>query len=114
MEEAKRATPSRSGLPKVYLLPTSYDGSTKHFQKYKSQRRRMNERLKIIAKDAGIEGEFTTYYIRHSWATIAKFMGISTEIISEGLGHNSLRTTEIYLKSFTNQVLDEANELVVS
>ncbi|MCK0148221.1 hypothetical protein MWU78_21420 [Arenibacter sp. F26102] len=53
------------------------------------QRRRMNERLNIIAKDAGIEGEFTTYYIRHSWATIAKFMGISTEIISEGLSHDS-------------------------
>ncbi|MEQ8419254.1 MAG: tyrosine-type recombinase/integrase [Arenibacter algicola] len=58
--------------------------------------------------------EFTTYTIRHSWATIAKFMGIPTEVISEGLGHNSLRTTEIYLKSFTNSVLDEANELVVS
>lgn len=57
--------------PEDYLFPTNYDGSTKHFQKYKSQRRRMNERLKIIANDAGIEGEFTTYYIRHSWATIA-------------------------------------------
>ncbi len=40
--------------PEDYLLPTNYDGSTKHFQKYKSQRRRMNERLKIIVKDAGI------------------------------------------------------------
>jgi site-specific recombinase XerD len=74
----------------------------------------MNENLKIIAKDAGIEVHFTTYTIRHSWATIAKFMGVPTEVISEGLGHNSLRTTEIYLKSFTNHVLDEANEMVVS
>lgn len=74
----------------------------------------MNERLNVIAKDAGIKGEFTTYYIRHFWATIAKFMGISSEIISDGLGHNSLRTSEIHLKSFTNSVLDEANELIVS
>ena len=74
----------------------------------------MNSRLKIIAEDAGIEEHFTTYTIRHSWATIAKFMGISTEIISEGLGHNSLKTTQINLKSFTNHVLDEANEMVVS
>lgn len=74
----------------------------------------MNERLKIIVKVPGIEGEFTTYYNRHSWATIAKFMGASTEVISEGLGHKSLRTTETYLKSFTNHVLDEANKLVVS
>ena len=100
--------------PEDYLFPTNYDGSTRHFQKYKSQRRRMNERLRIIAKDAGIEGDFTTYYIRHSWATIAKYLGISTEIISEALGHRSLRTTEIYLKDFDNRVLDETNSLVVS
>ncbi|UII81116.1 site-specific integrase [Flagellimonas sp. CMM7] len=100
--------------PSEYLLPTNYDGSSKHYQKYKSQRRRMNERLKIIAKDAGIEGSFTTYYIRHSWATIAKYMGISTEIISEGLGHSSIRTTEIYLKDFDDRILDEANEMIVS
>ncbi|MEG3656801.1 tyrosine-type recombinase/integrase [Arenibacter palladensis] len=97
-----------------YLFPANYDGSTKHYEKYKSLRRRMNGHLKTIAKDAGIEEQFTTYSIRHSWATIAKFMGIPTEVISEGLGHNSLKTTQIYLKSFTNHVLDEANEMVVS
>ena len=41
-------------------------------------------------------------------------MGIPIEVISEGLGHNSLRTTEVYLKSFENQVLDEANERIVA
>ncbi|MFT5736537.1 MAG: integrase/recombinase XerD [Maribacter sp.] len=100
--------------PCDFLFPTNYDGSTTHFQKYKSQRRRMNERLKIIAKDAEIEGDFTTYYIRHSWATIAKYMGISTALISEGLGHHSISTTEIYLKDFDNEILDEVNALIVS
>ena len=97
-----------------YLFPANYDGSTKHYEKYKTLRRRMNGHLKTIAKDAGIEENFTTYTIRHSWATIAKYMGIPTEVISEGLGHNSLKTTQIYLRSFTNHVLDEANEMVVS
>ncbi len=97
-----------------FLFPTNYDGSTKQYQKYKSQRRRMNERLRIIAKDAGIEGTFTTYYIRHSWATIAKYMGISTALISEGLGHSSIKTTEIYLKDFDDKVLDDANERIVA
>ena len=96
------------------MFPINYDGSTEHYEKYKPIRRRVNERLKIIAKDAGIEGNFTTYSIRHSWATIAKYMGIPIEVISEGLGHNSLRTTEVYLKSFENQVLDEANERIVA
>ncbi|MBU2905344.1 hypothetical protein KO529_11160 [Arenibacter algicola] len=40
------------------------------------------------------------------------FMGIPTEVISEGFGNNSLRTNDIYLKSFMNHVLDVANELV--
>lgn len=100
--------------PNDYLFPTNYDGSTKHFQKYKSQRRRMNERLKIIANDVGIEGSFTTYSIRHSWATIAKYMGISTELISEAFGHSSIKTTETYLKDFDNEILDEVNALVTS
>ena len=39
-------------------------------------------------------------------------MGIPTEVISEGFGNNSLRTTEIYLKSFINDVLYVANERV--
>ena len=41
-------------------------------------------------------------------------MGISTAIISEGLGHSSLKTTEIYLKRFDNATLDEANERIVA
>ena len=40
--------------------------------------------------------------------------GNPTEVISKGLRHNSLKTTHIYLKSFTNSVLDEANEMFVS
>lgn len=97
-----------------YLFPANYDGSTKHFQKYISQRRRMNERLRVIAKDAEIDAKLTTYKIRHTWATIAKYMGISTALISEGLGHHSIKTTEIYLKDLHNQALDEMNALVVA
>ena len=97
-----------------FLFPANYDGSTAKYEKYKTIRRRVNERLKIIALDAGIKQHFTTYAIRHSWATIAKFMGISTAIISEGLGHSSLKTTEIYLKRFDNSTLDEANERIVA
>tara|TARA_R110000822_G_scaffold55581_1_gene141150 strand:+ start:133 stop:564 length:432 start_codon:yes stop_codon:yes gene_type:complete len=63
-----------------YLFPANYDGSTKSYEKYKSLRRRMNVYLKTIAKDAVIEEHFTTYTIRHSWATIAKYMGIQLRL----------------------------------
>tara|TARA_R110001592_G_scaffold111842_2_gene309664 strand:- start:1209 stop:1661 length:453 start_codon:yes stop_codon:yes gene_type:complete len=97
-----------------FVFPIGYDGSVATFKKYTSDRRLVNKLLKQIAKDACIEEKITSYYIRHSWATIAKNMGISTEIISEGLGHHSIKTTEVYLKSFDNSVLDDANELIVS
>lgn len=100
--------------PNDFVFPIGYDGSVETFTKYKSDRRLVNKLFKIIAQDAGIEEKITSYYIRHSWATIAKNMGISTEIISEGLGHHSVKTTEIYLKSFANSVLDDANEQIVS
>lgn len=54
----------------------------------------------------------TTYVARHSWASIAKRSGIPTSVISEGLGHDSEKTTQIYLDSFENNVLDAANELI--
>ena len=97
-----------------FIFPIGYDGSVEKFTKYKSDRRLVNKLLKRIAEDAGIEEKITSYYIRHSWATIAKNMGISTEIISEGLGHHSIKTTEIYLRSFDNSVLDDANDLIVA
>jgi integrase/recombinase XerD len=96
-----------------FLFPINYDGSTEHYEKYKSIRRRVNERLKIIASDAGMEEKFTMYTIRHSWVTIAKYLGISTDIINEGLGPHSLRTTQVYLKGFENEILDEATARVV-
>lgn len=72
----------------IYSLPI-YDGCSKHYQMYKSQRRRMNMRLKIIARSAGIESNFTTNTIRHSWATIVN-LGISTAL-SERLPHSSIK-----------------------
>ena len=97
-----------------FIFPIGYDGTTENNALYRARRKIVNKYLKRIARDAGIEENFTTYNIRHSWATIAKNMGISTEIISEGLGHKSLKTTQIYLKSFENKTLDDANKLVVS
>ncbi|QII46261.1 site-specific integrase [Flagellimonas oceani] len=96
-----------------FLFPTNYDGSSERFEAYKTQRRRMNERLRIIAKDAEIDENVTTYTIRHSWATIAKYLGVSTALISEAMGHNSIITTEVYLKSFDNAALDHVNEKVI-
>ena len=71
-----------------------------------------NKKLKTIGEKVGLSTQLSTYVARHSWATIAKKSGISTAIISEGLGHDTEQTTQIYLDSFGSDVLDDANEKI--
>lgn len=71
-----------------------------------------NEYLKVLAKECGITENLTSYVARHTWASAAKKMGISSEIISEGMGHSDLKTTQIYLEDFADDVLDEANKRI--
>ena len=73
----------------------------------------VNGELKTIGEKAGIETKLTTYVARHSYATILKRSGISTSIISEAMGHDSEKTTQIYLDSFENNVLDEASKMIL-
>ena len=68
----------------------------------------VNGNLKKIATMAGIDAPLTTYVARHTFATVLKRSGVSTEIISESLGHSDVITTQIYLDSFENSQIDEA------
>ena len=70
--------------------------------------RQINLSLKEIANELGIKTPVTTYVARHSFATVLKKAGVNIGIISEALGHQSLKTTQIYLDSFENSQIDEA------
>jgi integrase/recombinase XerD len=73
-----------------------------------------NKYLKRISGSIHI-GTLTTYGARHTWATLAKRLGYSNELIAEALGHEyGNRTTAIYLDDFEQMVIDEANEKVIS
>lgn len=74
---------------------------------------RTNSDLKKIASLAGVDELLTTYVARHTYATVLKKSGISTSLISEMMGHDSEKTTQIYLDSFENAVLDEANKSIL-
>lgn len=54
-----------------------------------------------------IEENITTYTARHSFSTVLKRSGVSTEFISESLGHSDLKTTENYLDSFEDDIKHE-------
>ena len=70
------------------------------YREYQSALRKFNNRLKSLARKLKLNGPVTSYTFRHSWATIAKQRGVPVEMISEALGHTSIKTTQIYLKGF--------------
>ena len=74
----------------------------------------VNKNLKTIATELELsELKLTTYVARHSFATVMKRSGQSVAIISEAMGHDSESTTQIYLDSFENDVLDEATKSIL-
>lgn len=75
-------------------------------------RKTFNNYLNKIAKKLEIKSHLTSYVARHSWATIAKDMNIPISVISEGLGHEDIKTTQIYLDEFDTSVIDDANKLI--
>jgi len=60
----------------------------------------INKYIDRVAKEVKIKNKITSYTARHSFATILKRSGASTEYISESLGHSSLPTTDNYLSDF--------------
>ncbi|MGN6296312.1 MAG: phage integrase SAM-like domain-containing protein [Ginsengibacter sp.] len=63
----------------------------------------INDKMNGIAKDLKIESNLTTYVARHSFATVLQRSGVSTEFISESLGHSNLKTTKNYLAGFEDE-----------
>jgi integrase/recombinase XerD len=76
-------------------------------------RKRYNKKLKLIAKECGIDKNLTSYVSRHSFATQAMLQQVPLNAISTMLGHSSLKTTEVYLKSLPNNILDEYNARIM-
>ncbi|WP_371825034.1 tyrosine-type DNA invertase cluster 3b [Bacteroides acidifaciens] len=70
------------------------------YREYQSALRRFNNSLKDLARALHLKSPVSSYTFRHSWATTAKYRGVSIEMISESLGHKSIKTTQIYLKGF--------------
>ncbi len=65
-----------------------------------------NKDLKKIAKRAKIDLTLSTHIARHSFANYALKSGMGVYAISKALAHSDLATTETYLKSFDEELLD--------
>lgn len=96
-----------------YLLPIIRNPGTNERCTYRNAGYNINHNLKRIAEMVGITIPLTLYVARHSWASAAKAKGIPVSVISEGMGHDSEATTQIYLASLDTSAVDKANSLIL-
>lgn len=96
-----------------YLLPILTGKESSPYTAYRKVEHNTNYNLKKIGEMVGLKIPLTTYVARHTWASVALHMNIPIATISEGMGHNSFKTTQIYLQSLDMATINEANARII-
>jgi site-specific recombinase XerD len=78
------------------------------YKSYDDYLHRVNLALKAISHNPDI----TSYWARHTWATIAASLDIPKETIAAALGHGMNTVTDIYI-DFDRAKVDRANRAVI-
>lgn len=116
--------------PEAQVLIDRYEGEEcllsfcDHRASYKSFLRKMDLELSRIGafERKGLGGRkifspafpgLSSYWSRHTWASMAYDLGVSLEVISQSLGHSfGSRVTNIYINKEQSKI-DKANRLVI-
>jgi integrase len=81
---------------------------------YQQLTKTINKYIKRIAVEVGIEKNITTYFARHSFATVLKRSGANIAMISELLGHSNLNVTQNYLDSFESEAIQKQTDVLLA
>ena len=95
-----------------FLLPivtcAGYSGE-KLYNHIRGRYRKYSKYLNLLAEEFNIqELRLTSYVSRHTMAMTMQRNKIQRDVISQVLGHADLKTTNVYLDSFDNSIVDEA------
>ena len=109
MEDVVSKYPSNDS---AYLLPIIKKQGDERRQ-YDNALHLVNHRLKELSDMLKLRRPLSMYVARHSWASAAKANRVPLSVISEGMGHDSEKTTQIYLASLETSVVDKANKMIL-
>ena len=115
--------PEAAELIRKYSGKTNLVNGLERYATENSYLSKINKRLKYLGCPRGKRGkilekgrfpDLSTYWSRHTWATIAYEIGVPVDIIGQALGHSdkSHDVTFIYIKKDQSKV-DEANRRVI-
>lgn len=96
-----------------FLMPIIIKRNVDVHRQYKNSMSNMNDALRQISAKLKLRRPLTMYVARHSWATVARTKNVPISVISEGMGHDSEATTQIYLASIETSVIDRANRKII-
>ncbi|MBX2960846.1 MAG: site-specific integrase [Flavobacteriales bacterium] len=101
-------------LKDAYIFPHLQKGMTAEKERatYQQLTKIINKYMKQIVAELGINKNTTTYFARHSFATVLKRSGAKIEMISELLGHSSVDVTESYLDSFEKEQIQKETDVL--
>lgn len=97
----------------AFLLPILDDRVIDTHQQYENAYFRINRNLQKVGRMLGLETKLTLYVARHAWASIAHSNHVALSTISKAMGHNSEKTTIIYLQSLDTASVDKANSDII-
>ena len=100
----------------AYIFPHLTPGMSLERQRKTQQQltKMINKYIKQIAKAVGIEQNVTTYFARHSFATILQRSGANISMISDLLGHSDIATTQNYLAGFEDEKIKQATDILTA
>lgn len=112
MQELVDRNSSKDGVHLLGILDENSEKSLR-FQYHYTQCI-INTALKRLGKQLNLKTNLTMYVARHSWATIARQKNIPLSVICDGMGHNSEKTTQIYLQSVDAETIDRCNDKLIA
>ena len=98
--------------PHVFPILSSRNAA-EAYEQYHVALNTHNRLLGRLSEMLGCGCKLTSYTSRHSWATAARNHNVPISVISQGMGHTSEQTTQIYLTTLENSVIDDANKGII-
>lgn len=103
-------------IKEAYIFPHLQTGIGAENERkiYQQLTKTINKYIKRIGIEVGIKHNITSYFARHSFATVLKRAGTNVSMIQNLLGHSSTKVTESYLDGFENEQIQKETDVLLA